>query len=128
MDNLPFLALIIGPYSQKNRNESLLKVFHLVKEKQPFSLNYRVLPAKKLRKGLVQELKDILLKYQNHQDRINLREKWGGSWTREDKLGEAIDMMLQRNYRSKDRHDIFQSLQEQLSPHDLDIVFGKQSI
>jgi len=66
LDNLPFLGLIIGPYSQKNRNESLCKVFHLVKEKQPFSLNYRPLPTKKLRKGLVDDIREILYKYQNH--------------------------------------------------------------
>jgi hypothetical protein len=29
-DGLPFLAIIIGPYSQKSKTESLLKIFHIV--------------------------------------------------------------------------------------------------
>ena len=39
--NLPFIAMIIGPYSSKNKNESLCKVFHLVNDKKPFNLNYK---------------------------------------------------------------------------------------
>jgi hypothetical protein len=91
---LPFIGLIIGPYSQKNRNESLCKVFHIVKEKLPFSLSFRSLPSKKLRKGLIEDVKELLIKYRKHQDKIDLTEKWNGTLTREGKLMEAIDLIL----------------------------------
>jgi len=52
------------------------------------------MPSRKLRKGLIPELKDLLLKYRNHQDSIDLHEKWSGVLTREEKLAEALDMIL----------------------------------
>lgn len=56
MDNLPFIALIIGPYSVKHRSESLCKIFHLVKEKTPFSLNFKYMLTGKIRKSLITEI------------------------------------------------------------------------
>jgi hypothetical protein len=64
--NMPFVALIIGPYSVRNRCEALCKVFHLVRERAPFSLTIRTVPAKKLKKNLVQDIKEILEKYADH--------------------------------------------------------------
>jgi hypothetical protein len=78
-------------------------VFHIVKEKHPFSLSYRSLPSKKLRKGLVEDIRDLLAKYRKHQDKIDLTEKWNGTLTREGKLMEALDLILQRNYRGRER-------------------------
>jgi hypothetical protein len=112
---LPFLGLIIGPYSSKNKNESLQKIFHVIKEKQPFSLNFKSLPTKKLRKGLIHELKDLYKKYQTHQDRINLKERWSGTHSREEKLQDAIDLLLQRNIRGRERHEAYSHLKEILN-------------
>lgn len=46
-DGFPFIAAIIGPYYDQQREESLLKVFHN-KKKVPYSLQIRQLPAKVL--------------------------------------------------------------------------------
>ena len=108
LEGLPFLGLIIGPYSQKNRNEALCKVFHIVKEKQPFSLSFKQVPTKKLRKGLIDDIREILMKYQKHEDKINLREKWSGQLTREGKLVEAIEMLLQKSFKGKERNEAMQ--------------------
>ncbi|CDW86052.1 histone h2a deubiquitinase mysm1 [Stylonychia lemnae] len=116
--NLPFIALIIGPYSTKNKNESLCKVFHLVKEKQPFSLNFKQLPNKKMRKALINEIKDILMKYKAHQDKINLKEKWCAGYTREEKLVEAIEIILEKNLKQKDKNDVQHELSTNLSSSD----------
>lgn len=34
------------------------------------------MPTKRLRKPLINEIKDILINYKQHNDRINLKEKW----------------------------------------------------
>ena len=53
LEDLPFIGLIIGPYSQKGRNESLLKIFHIVNERQPYSLSFKQMPSTRLRKSLI---------------------------------------------------------------------------
>ncbi len=83
---MPFLALIIGPYSQKNKTESLLKIFHiqggnsnktLALSKgdypKPYELSYKILPCNKLRKSFLGvELKGLLQHYRDHRDLIDL--------------------------------------------------------
>lgn len=64
------------------------------------------MPTRKLRKALVQEIKEILCKYKTHKDRINLREKWCAGSTREDKLVDVIETILEKNQKQKDKIDI----------------------
>eukprot|EP00347_Sterkiella_histriomuscorum_P005805 403355203 len=118
LENMPFVALIIGPYSTKNRNESLQKVFHLIKEKQPFSLIYKQMPSRKIRRALVLEIKELFIQYKSHKDRINLREKWSPGQTREDKLVDVIYMILEKNMKQKDKNDIQNDLASNLSSID----------
>ena len=66
LDKLPFVALIIGPYSSKKKTESLCKIFHLVKDKNPYSLNFKQMPSTKLRKSFIGEILEILTKYKLH--------------------------------------------------------------
>jgi hypothetical protein len=121
-EGLPYLAAIIGPYTQKSKTESLLKIFHLVgggpksaqsKEPplpKPFELPYKMLPCTKLRKSFFEvEIKNLIGYYRGHRDLINLKVRWGGTAgstnaaaltqakTREDKLLEAVQLILQRN-------------------------------
>lgn len=120
---MPFIALIIGPYSSKGRSESLCKVFHLVREKTPYSLNFKQIPSKKLKKGLMQEIKEILVKYANHQDLINLKEMWAGQTTREEKLMETINIILEKNMRVKDTNAFNEELRLNLSTKDYNSYF-----
>lgn len=134
-EDRPFLALIIGPYSQKNRVESLLRIFHLNGGNKgdlgkPYNLTYKNLPQTKLKKSFLNnELKTLLTSYKDHKDLIDLKVRWStaaGSQsssnlilkeqavstpfigrTREDKLIEALELMLQRNImQSKKRGEI----------------------
>ncbi|TNV85286.1 hypothetical protein FGO68_gene10664 [Halteria grandinella] len=145
LEGLPFLALIIGPYSQKNRVESLLRIFHLSgsTSKQdsgkPFNLIYKNLPQAKLKKSFLnKELKNLLAGYKGHKDLINLKARWStaaGSQSsqnlmlgaqeqqqqlgrsREDKLIEALELMLQRNIiQSKKRSEIVQQIEQGATP------------
>jgi hypothetical protein len=61
---MPFVALIVGPYSLKGKNESILKIFHLRKS-IPYNLGYKLVPTKKLRKRLIADIKEIFTKYSN---------------------------------------------------------------
>lgn len=86
LEGLPFLALIIGPYSQKNRVESLLNIFHLAgggitgSNPKPFNLSYKTLPCTKLKKSFLgAELKTLLASYRDHKDLINLKARWSNA-------------------------------------------------
>ena len=86
---MPYLAAIIGPYTQKGKIESLLKVFHIVNGKntsgscgnnnfpKPYDLPFKMLPCTKLRKSFFEvELKNLIGYYRGHRDLINLKAKW----------------------------------------------------
>jgi len=73
------------------------------------------MPNTKLRKNLLCEIKDILAKYRSHKDKINMKDRWSGQMTREDKLMEAIDLIMERNNKQKDRNDIESELKVNLS-------------
>jgi hypothetical protein len=62
---MPFIGLIIGPYTQKSKAESLMKIF-LVKDQQPYTLNYKQLPTTMLCKTLLEEIKQLFSKYKDH--------------------------------------------------------------
>ena len=64
------------------------------------------MPSRKLRRALILEIKELFIKYKSHKDRINLREKWSSGQTREDKLIDVIDMILEKNMKQKDKNDI----------------------
>lgn len=57
------------------------------------------MPTKRLRKALIIEIKEIFLKYKTHNDRINLKEKWYAGQTREDKLIDVIEIILEKNMK-----------------------------
>jgi hypothetical protein len=59
---MPFVALIVGPYSSKGKNESLIKIFHLRKG-TPYSLGFRQAPTTALRKEILNEIKKLFSKY-----------------------------------------------------------------
>ncbi len=108
LEGLPYLAAIIGPYSQKGKTESLLKIFHLVGTTggcqsykgdfpKPFDLPFKTLPCTKLRKSFFEvELKNLLVRYKTHRDLIDLTVKWSNK-TREDKMMEALRQILDKN-------------------------------
>jgi hypothetical protein len=87
---MPFVALIVGPYTLKGKTESILKIFHL-KKSIPYNLGFKLVPTKKLRKKLLDDIKEIFSKYSNSQDRINLREKWSTVGSKEDKFMKCIE-------------------------------------
>ena len=72
---MPFLGLIIGPYHDKARQESLLKIFHN-KRGNPFTLKYKQMPASKIRKAIFEEIIALFAKYKGHEDLIDLDDKW----------------------------------------------------
>ena len=86
---MPFVALIIGPYSVKNKNDSLIKIFHL-KKNVPYNLAFKNVPSTKLRKAMITELKDLFTKYKINIDKINLKEKWTSNMSREAKLIKSL--------------------------------------
>lgn len=148
-EGLPYLAAIIGPYTQKSKTESLLKIFHLVgggpksaqsKEPplpKPFELPYKMLPCTKLRKSFFEvEIKNLIGYYRGHKDLINLKVRWGGGTanstastqakTREDKLLEAVQLILQRNRDSAaDRQRILRDMVDSLTDQDRDTYFAR---
>jgi hypothetical protein len=111
-----------------------LKIFHLVgggpisaQSKapplpNPFELAYKMLPCTKLRKSFFEvELKNLIASYRGHKDLINLKIRWGNGTansnnltqvkTREDKLLEAVQLILQRNRDSAtDRQRILREM------------------
>lgn len=82
IEQMPFLALIIGPYTVKNKYESLIKIFHL-KNNLPYNLGYKQVPSNKLRKDILHEMKELFKKYSSNPDSINLQDKWSTQHTRE---------------------------------------------
>lgn len=62
MEQLPFIALIVGPYTNKKKNDSLLKIFHLNKN-VPYSLNFKYTSCSRLRKNILLEIKDLFNSY-----------------------------------------------------------------
>lgn len=47
--NLPFVAFIVGPYSPKLNSSKViseLKCFHVGENRQPYELNYSIIPQK----------------------------------------------------------------------------------
>ena len=85
---MPFLALIIGPYSQKNKVESLLNIFHLSKggassrgdQLKPYNLSFKTLSCTKLKKSFLgNELKILMASYKGHKDLINLKGRWSNA-------------------------------------------------
>lgn len=64
------------------------------------------MPCTKLRKSLLDEIKEIFSKYCNHKDTINLKEKWTSIKTREDKLVETIEMIFEKNLQTKNKFNL----------------------
>jgi hypothetical protein len=87
---MPFVALIVGPYSVKGKTESLLNIFHL-KKSLPYSLGYKLVPTHKLRKNMIEEVKELFVRYCKSLDKINLKEKWSTVGTKEDKLMKCLE-------------------------------------
>ena len=123
-----------------------MKIFHLVggggpKSAQatlpkPFELPYKMLPCTKLRKSFFEvEIKNLIGYYRGHRDLINLKVRWGGSTnaaaltqakTREDKLLEAVQLILQRNRDSgNDRQRILRDMVDSVTDSDRDTYFAR---
>jgi SPX domain protein involved in polyphosphate accumulation len=64
------------------------------------------MPSTKLRKSLINEIKDQFIKYKDHKDRIDMKEKWNSTGTREKKLIKALEMILDKNLTQKDKFDL----------------------
>lgn len=72
---MPFVALIVGPYSMKGKNDSLIKIFHL-KKNIPYSLGFKHVPCDGVRKELLLEIKKLFSTYKVSKDKIDLTERW----------------------------------------------------
>jgi len=72
---MPFVALIVGPYSVKGKNNSLIKIFHL-KRNTPYSLGYKHVPCTGIRKDILLEIKKLFGTYRDSKDKIDLTERW----------------------------------------------------
>jgi len=69
------VAAIIGPFIDNKKIDSKLQFFH-IHNKQPFKLDYQVIPQKLVPKSLIADSKQLLVKYACHKDRQNLLEDW----------------------------------------------------
>lgn len=96
---MPFVALIVGPYSTKGKNESLTKIFHLRKG-TPYSLGFRQVPCRTLKKELLNEMKRLFMKYQNSSDKIDFSEKWNLMFSKEDKFIKCMRLILDKNTKA----------------------------
>lgn len=93
---MPFIALIMGPYSVKGKNDSLIKIFHL-KKNTPYSLAFKQVPCTGVRKELLHEMKKLFIKYKCSKDKIELSEKWTVLLTKEEKFIKCLKNALERN-------------------------------
>lgn len=110
-DNLPFVALITGPYSDKSKLESLVKVFHN-KRGHPFTLKYKQMPASKIRKAIFEEISGLFTKYKGHEDNIDLMESWLPEVTRHEKLIRCINYLLDKNLRANESFEVEEFLKD----------------
>mmetsp|Transcript_3572 Transcript_3572/g.2600 ORF Transcript_3572/g.2600 Transcript_3572/m.2600 type:complete len:147 (-) Transcript_3572:126-566(-) len=101
---MPFLALIVGPYSVKGKNDSLLKVFHL-KKKVPFALSLRQVPCTGLRRSIISEIKKLFEEFKQSPDKINLNERWTDDSSKKDKLIASVKQLLKKNIASLESFD-----------------------
>ncbi len=84
------MALITGPYNDKSKLESLMKVFHN-KRGHPFTLKFKPMPATKIRKSIFEEITALFTKYKGHEDNIDLTEAWMPEVARHQKLMRCIN-------------------------------------
>jgi hypothetical protein len=106
---MPFIALIVGPYSVKGKNDSLVKIFHL-KKNIPYSLAFKQVPCIGVRKELLHEMKKLFMKYKFSKDKIELAEKWTLVGSKEEKFIKCLKNTLEKNQCAIDSFDLQQEI------------------
>ena len=95
----------MSPYNLKGKNESTIKIFSL-KNKDAYNLSFKNTPCTILKKRLIEDFKQVVSKFKESKDKINLKEKWSTVGSKEDKLVKCLENLIEKSVKQAETFDV----------------------